>query len=136
MGFKPLPLSSSMRAAELRADTAEGAVDVVFFAIGGDVNANIERWKRQVENAPDQQPQVTNRAIGSYQITRLKTTGTYQGMNAQGGAAPKQPNTTFIGYMVEGGRSPVQIRVTGPASAVQTIEPIIEAMVDQMTQTK
>lgn len=131
-GWTPLPLSSSMRAADLQFKTAEGEANAVFFAIGGDAASNIERWKGQVELKPGTSSTTTSEEVAGLKLTRVTMVGTYSGMTAMGTPAPAVANTKFIGIVIEGGKGPIQIKFTGPESVVKAAESSFNAMIAGM----
>ncbi|MCU0689528.1 MAG: hypothetical protein MUE97_07310 [Phycisphaerales bacterium] len=128
-GWKPAPIRDNPFApvADLRKEHAAGEVRAAFFAVeGGGVQANLQRWQRQMSDAGE--PKITTSTIGGLNITRIEMTGTYAGMNPTGGAAAAVANTRFVGLYIDGGNRPVQVRVTGPKQAVDEVLPAFDAM--------
>jgi len=114
-----------MRAGELKIAGEDGPGSVVFFAnIGGDVEANLNRWAGQMKNAEGQPAKAEKKVktVGSLKIHTIALEGTYSGMSAMGASAPPQAGTRFLGAVIEGASSPVQIRFTGPINTVLAAE--------------
>ncbi len=119
-GWKPAAVAPGAFApiADLRFAHSAGEARAAFFAVGGGVQANLDRWKRQLTLPGGAEPIVTTSEVNGLKVTRIDMTGEYRGMNPSGGAAAPAANTRFIGIVIEGGASPVQVRITGPAPAV------------------
>jgi hypothetical protein len=123
--------SSGMRAAEFTVKAAEGTgtppASVVFFSLGGSAEANIKRWKDQVQD-PLTVAKLSTVNLGQVTIHKIAVSGTYIGMGPGGGAAPAQPNTRFLGAVVDGPSGSVQVRMTGPIETVEDAEAAWDAM--------
>lgn len=120
-----------MRAAEFKVAGEDGPGSVVFFAnIGGDVASNLNRWAGQVKGADGSavkaEPKV--KTYGNLKVHTIALEGTYAGMTPMGGAASPQPNTRFLGAIIEGAGAPVQARFTGPIATVRAAERAWEDM--------
>ena len=104
-------------------DTAGAECVVNFFGPGqgGGVEANIERWKGQVQG-PDGKPapaKIDKRTVRGVPITIIDASGSYSGMGGPMAAAP----TTAAGYrllgaIVEGPGGSVFFKLTGPAKTI------------------
>lgn len=113
--------TGGMRAGELKVAGEDGPASVVFFAnIGGDVDSNFNRWNGQVKDAEGQPAKAEKKVktVGSLKIHTIALEGTYSGMSAMGASAPPQAGTRFLGAVIEGASTPVQIRFTGPINTV------------------
>jgi hypothetical protein len=88
---------------------------------GGGVDANIERWKGQVQG-PDGRPaiaKVEKRAVRNVPITVIDTSGSYAGMGGPMAAASKAvPGYRLLGAIVEGPGGSVFFKLTGPARTI------------------
>jgi hypothetical protein len=108
-----------MRVATLQWTGQEGTVDAVWFTVQGSAQENINRWQRQMTASDPQNPGTTKtESVNGLSIMTYDAIGTYRGMNAMGAQADPMPNTRFIGMYIEGARTPVQVRITGPKQAV------------------
>ncbi len=120
--FEKLPTKETPFAAvaEYKVTGPDGDAQLKFFNAGGDVQANIARWRGQMGN-PNVQP--TNMSVGTLKITKIVMSGTYIGMGPTGGAAPSQEGTRFLGAIIElPGGGQIQVRMTGPERTVETVE--------------
>jgi hypothetical protein len=99
-----------------------GAECVVYFFgqdQGGSVDANIERWKGQVEGA-DGKPapaKVAKRTVNGMTMTTIDASGEYTGMGGMGGGQPA-PGYRLLGAIVEGPGGNLFIKFTGPEKTV------------------
>lgn len=87
---------------------------------GGDVNANIERWRGQVQGA-DGKPaaaKIDKRAGRGVPITVVDSSGTYTGMGGPMMAGKPVPGYRLIGAIAEGPGGSVFFKLTGPAKTV------------------
>ena len=126
-GWATRPPGSSMRLAEYTIADATGAtgaeVIVYFFGKGqgGNVEANLTRWKAQF-STPDGSPvpeTITRDTSGAFPITFAEYRGTYaRGIGA--GSAPDQakPNQALIAGIAETPRGTLFIQLFGPAANV------------------
>jgi hypothetical protein len=88
---------------------------------GGDVGANIERWRGQVLG-PDGKPatpKIDKRTVRGVPITVIDVSGTYTGMGGpmMAGAKPVA-GYRLIGAIVEGPGGNVFFKLTGPAKTI------------------
>lgn len=134
-GWKKLPASSSMRAAELKAGEGKDAADVVFFYFGaggaGGVKANVDRWLSQFKEPRDAANTKTEEAtIGKTKVTYVTAEGTYlSGM--PGGAKTEMPDALLLGAIVEGAQGSVFVRLTGPAAQAKGQAGAFRAMIEK-----
>lgn len=88
---------------------------------GGGVDANIERWKGQVQG-PDGKAamaKVEKRTVRNVAITVVDTSGSYAGMGGPMAAASKAvPGYRLLGAIVEGPGGSVFFKLTGPAKTI------------------
>ena len=104
-------------------DPAGGEVVINFFGPGqgGTVDANIERWKGQVQG-PDGKPApatVAKRTVRGISMTTIDASGAYSGMGGPMMASPKAvPGYRLLGAIVEGPGGSVFVKFAGPAKTV------------------
>lgn len=101
--------------------TAECVVNYFGPGQGGDVAANIERWRGQVLGA-DGKPapaKIDKRTVRGVPITLIDASGTYTGMGGpmMAGAKPVA-GYRLIGAIVEGPGGNVFFKLTGPAKTI------------------
>ena len=88
---------------------------------GGGVDANIERWKGQVQE-PDGRPavgKIEKRTVRNVPITIFDSSGSYTGMGGPMAAASKPvPGYRLLGAIVEGPGGTVFFKLTGPAKTI------------------
>lgn len=124
-GWEPAAVTSPMRKAAFTIPGDDGtSAEVVFFSFGagqgGDAEANLARWARQVvDEAGD--PVVPE--IGLIESgTRRTTTAVYRGtfLSGRPGTEPTPvPGSVLLGAVVEGGpEGSVFIKLVGPAGVV------------------
>jgi hypothetical protein len=134
-GWKKLPASSSMRAAELKAGEGKDAADVVFFYFGpggaGGVKANVDRWLSQFKEPRDAANTKTEETtIGKTKVTYVTAEGTYlSGM--PGGAKTEMPDALLLGAIVEAAQGSVFVRLTGPAAQAKGQAGAFRAMIEK-----
>ena len=127
-GWAPRAPSSQMRLAEYTvaaADGSSGAEVVVYFfgaGLGGNVEANLTRWKAQF-STPDGSPvpeTVTRDTTGAFPLTFAEYRGTYaRGIGAGSAAEQARPNHTLIAGIAETPRGTLFIQLFGPTPGVQ-----------------
>jgi hypothetical protein len=103
-------------------DQSGGEVVINYFGPGqgGSLDANIERWKGQVQGA-DGKPaaaKVAKRTVRGIAMTTIDASGTYSGMG--GPMAPSKPVQGYrlLGAIVEGSGGNVFVKFAGPAKTV------------------
>jgi hypothetical protein len=98
-------------------DPAECAVYFFGAAQGGDVGANLERWKGQFRSSAP--PKTGKRTIHGLTVTTIDISGEYSGMG--GPMAAKQsakPGYRLLGAIVEGPGGNIFVKFTGPAKTI------------------
>ncbi|MFN8643825.1 MAG: hypothetical protein U0802_20010 [Candidatus Binatia bacterium] len=116
-GWKSVPPSSSMRAAQVMIEGPGGPAELAVFHFGagqgGDVEANIQRWIAQITPQAGGAPQRELFESNGLRITWVDVEGTLQG-NAMGmGPATPQPGSRLFGAVVEGDGGPWFFKATG-----------------------
>jgi hypothetical protein len=87
---------------------------------GGGVEANIERWKGQMQS-PDGKPApaaVEKRTVRGVPIVVIDTSGAYTGMGGPMASAPPVPGYRLLGAIVEGPGGSLFFKLTGPAKTI------------------
>lgn len=120
----PRPMrAATYSIAPMAGDSAGGECVVNFFGPGqgGGVDANIERWKGQVQG-PDGKPapaKIDKRTVRGVPITIVDSSGSYTGMGGPMMASPKVvPGYRLLGAIVEGPGGNVFFKLTGPAKTI------------------
>ena len=119
-GWKSVPPSSAMRKAVLQVTVPglDKPLDAIFFHFGGgDVDANVQRWKAQLSGTVDTSLETAE--VAGKKITLFKGTGTYT--DPFGGLGP-QENFALIGALIPMDDSgPVVIKLAGPKDATLSL---------------
>ena len=127
----PKPMRAATYTVPGKADGEDAECVVYFFGAGqgGSVDANLERWKRQIL-APDGKPaeaKIAKRTIHGLPVTTIDSTGDYTSMG--GPMAPSkstQHDYRLLGAIVEGPDGNVFVKFTGPAKTVTARQPDFE----------
>lgn len=104
-------------------DPRDGKVIVYYFGpqAGGGVEANLERWKKQVRRGEDDpEPKRSERRCGPFRATILDQTGTYTPPSF-GPRAPKRPplpGTRIINVILPTPEGTYFVRLVGPKKTV------------------
>jgi hypothetical protein len=120
-----------MRAATYTVDDAECVVYFFGAGQGGTVQANLDRWKNQFQQAGGQPAatQIKKRAIHGLPVTTIETSGDYSGM---GGPLAEKPTTKsgyrLLGAIVEGPLGNVFLKFVGPAKTIAANEKNFEIL--------
>jgi hypothetical protein len=104
-------------------DTVGGECVINYFGAGqgGSVEANIERWKGQVQGSNGQPApaKVAKRVVKGLSITTIDASGHYSGMGGPMAASPRVvPGYRLLGAIVEGPAGNVFVKFTGPQNTV------------------
>jgi hypothetical protein len=125
-GWTPRASASSMRLAEFVApgpDSLSRAEVVVYFfgaGQGGDVAANLARWKAQFSN-PDGSPvfeAVTRDSSGAFPVTFAEYRGTYARGVGAGSPETARSDQTLVAAVAETPRGTMFIQLFGPSARV------------------
>jgi len=117
--------SSTSRLAQFIVPGSDSAEVVVFFfgaAMGGNVNANLERWRGQFSSG-DAKPaseRVTRDSTGKFPLTIAEYSGTYRRGVGMGSADSVKTGQTLIATIVETPRGAMFIQLFGPSARVAT----------------
>jgi hypothetical protein len=134
--WKPRSPSSSMRVAEFvvpkaATDPEDADVVIYFFAGGGgSVDANIQRWIGQFQEASGaalKDPGRSAFTVGNLKVTTVDVSGTYIA-EVRPGAAERhnKPNFRMRAAVVETPKGPYFIKFTGPAATVKAASPAFD----------
>jgi len=128
--WKPTPPTNQMRKAQYAlpaaaGDAPEGECVVFYFGPGqgGDVKANVDRWRTMFTTA-DGSPgpsKVGEVKVAGRTITRVEATGTYTATSMGPGSAPPPPKTDWmmLGAVVPGADANWFFRCTGPKKTIE-----------------
>jgi hypothetical protein len=121
---RPRPMrAATYRIAPASGDQSGGECVINYFGPGqgGTIDANVERWRGQVQG-PDGKPapaSVAKRTVRGITMTTIDASGAYTGMGGPMMAAAKPvPNYRLLGAIVEGPGGNVFVKFTGPAKTV------------------
>jgi hypothetical protein len=133
-GERPMRVATyAVPAAEGDSERAECAVYFFGAGQGGDVNANIDRWFGQFENADA--PVKGSREVNGIQVTTVQIAGTYL---APGGpmmaSTGKKENYKLLGAIAEGPGGTVFFKMTGPAKTVTAASSEFDALVGSISK--
>ena len=121
-GWKSVPPSSSMRAAQVMIEGPGGPAELAVFHFGagqgGDVEANIQRWMAQITPDVGTTPQREVFESNGLRITWIDAEGTLQGNSMGMGPATSQAGSRLLGAVVEGDGGPWFFKATGPDSTL------------------
>lgn len=128
-GWQWIVPSSPMRKAQLSVPGEPEAAEVTFFHFGagqgGGVQANVDRWFGQFQNATNAQ---TSEAVGSTNVTFVKAAGTFLSGMPGGPLTPKE-NYALRGAILESPGGDVYVKMTGPAGIVEKAQEAFSKMV-------
>lgn len=120
--------ASGMKKADLLYKGSSGDVHAYFYTEGGDVEGNLDRWERQVENEGVDQAKRSSESVNGLTVHTLDARGTYRGMMPGNVTGDPQPNSRFIGVVIEGGNGLIQIKLVGPEQVVNEAAAGFKAM--------
>lgn len=124
--WSPRPPASSSRLAQfvIRGFDAAGDAEVVVFFFGasqgGNVDANVARWRGQF-STPDGSPvpeTITRDSTGAFPVTTAEFRGTYRRGVGAGSADSVRTGQTLIAAIVETPRGTLFIQLFGPTATV------------------
>lgn len=106
---------------------------------GGDVGANVERWRGQVLGA-DGKPaaaKIDKRTVRGIPITMIDSTGSYTGMGGPMVASPKAvPGYRLLGAIAEAPGGNVFFKLTGPAKTIAAQQKNFEQLIASIQPAK
>lgn len=131
--WKSVTPTGQMRRAQIQVPPIEGdktgaeLVLTIFPGGGGGVEANIERWRRQVtdEDGDPAEPRVSKVRGQNVDVTRVELEGTYKDPFAPGGP---QPGHLLLGAMVMTDDSGYFLKMVGPIKTMNEARAGFDAM--------
>ena len=132
--FRQVPPANQMRLAEVQVPDASGdaskASTIVFSTAGGTVEANLDRWVRQVLDASGQPAKATiaQRETGGTSWSHIESTGSFVGM----GEGPAKAEWMLRGAVVKLPKGLLFVKMTGPAEAMKAHGAGFDAMMAGM----
>ena len=119
----------------------ESECAVFFFGTGqgGDVQSNITRWIGQFVQ-PDgsdskSKAQTGHREVNGLHVTTIDLTGTYMSGGMMGQAAVPKPGFRLLGAIVEAPEGPLFFKLTGPAAAMEEIQPHFDNLIAMLKKS-
>ncbi len=122
--WKVQPLKSSMRRAQLVAETEAGQAEFIVYYFGpqgaGSAQDNIDRWVGQFSGAdgkPVENPTIVKSDKTGFQTTRVEVAGSFSNSMTPG-AAPTMSEQRMIAAIVETEGGPYYFKFIGPDATV------------------
>ena len=114
-----------------KAQFTAGDAEVVFFYFGpgggGGVQANVDRWMKQFQDAKNQK--VENKNVGGVKVIYARATGTFMTGRPFGPKTPKK-GYALLGAIIEGKQGAIFVKMTGPEASVQANADKMKSMVE------
>jgi hypothetical protein len=137
-GWKEIPSTSSMRAAQFQLPAPEGGeAEVIVYYFGqtgaGSVQANIDRWVNQFKQ-PDDKPsssvaKIEKATFAGQEASVVSVSGRYVAPAMPGGPPTDKPDHSLVAAIVPSPQGPYYFRLVGPKAAVAAHEkPFREAL--------
>ena len=131
--------TSKMRQAQFKLphadnDTYDGELTVI--SSGGDMAANLQRWKGQFREVPNE-PLITNREVGGIEVAIVQIDGTflYKARPMDRNAQPR-PDYRVLVAVVQAPRGQVFFKSFGPRSTMEKWQEAFTDMVDSFAPTE
>ncbi len=129
-GWRVATPSSSMRVAEYELPASSGSATLAVFHFGpgqgGSVQANIDRWIGQFQQADGgdsrSKARLWNEEVAGMKISLVDLSGIYSVGPMAGGSGEPQENYRMLGAIVESAKGPFFFKLTGPEGTVQQWE--------------
>jgi hypothetical protein len=105
---------------------------------GGSVDANVDRWLGQLQQADGsdtkQKAKRTTRELSGIAITQIEATGNFSGGMAMPGAPTPAPiaDAMLLGAIAVGPQGPVFFKLVGPAQTVERARASFDQMVSSL----
>ena len=137
---KPMRVATYM-ISPVAGDTRSAECVVYFFGSGqgGSVEANLDRWKRQMlgPGGKTADGKIEKRTIHGLPLTTIDTSGDYTGMGGPMASSKSvQSNYRLLGAIVEGPGGNVFIKFTGPAKTIAASQAEFEQLLDSFEKEK
>jgi hypothetical protein len=126
-GWEEIPVASEFLLGEYRIAGAAGPARLTLSSAGGDMTANIERWRGQFTPGPDDPPgdQRTVR-VDARDVTIVELHGTFSDGFRSG---DPQPGSQLLGAILPTGPAHFFIKLTGPRATVTAARDAFETLV-------
>lgn len=128
-GWQWIVPASPMRKAQLAVASGDAAAEVTFFHFGagqgGGVQANVDRWFGQFQDATTGQERETSSATP---LTIVRARGTFQS-GMPGGPTTPMTGYALLGAILENPEGDVFVKMTGPAATVDAANDAFLGMV-------
>jgi len=116
-----------------------GECGVYYFGSGqgGSVQANLDRWIGQFQQA-DGKPskeaaKIVKRTVHGWPVTTVDVSGAYTGMGGPTAqAGPAMPGYRLLGAIVEGPQGSIFFKFTGPAKTVAANQAAFDKMLESL----
>lgn len=113
------PMQQGIIDARYRFDGASQELQLTLSSAGGGIEANIARWKAQIQSAPGEQPVVDKLSIDGVEATWVDARGTYQA--AVGSVRGPHPNWRLVGVAIPKEPADYYVKLIGPRDAVAKV---------------
>ena len=141
--FKPVAPKSGLIAHEFQASTGDGkegqTARVTMMAAGGDVKANIDRWKNQFAGGDEKDQKTEEMKIGQWQVYLVDVAGNYAermgGGPFAGGKVVNRENYAMTGaILVHPDGKKYFVKMIGPADVVKANRKSFVTMIKSIGQ--
>jgi hypothetical protein len=133
--WQSVPNASSMRLATYRVPRAPGDSedgDVSVTRAGGSVDANVERWIGQFDEASQKTAKKVTKKMSGFAVTIVEVNGTFGGGMGGGGS---KPGWGLLGAIVSTPGMPYFFKITGPSKTVASARAELESMLGTLSKT-
>jgi len=117
-GWRQVPPSSTMRAAQVVVPGSGGDAELAVFFFGagqgGNVEANLQRWMNQVIPEPGSSAQRETFENNGLRVTWVDVHGTLKPGQMGMGPSAAQPNSRLLAAVIEADGGPWFLKATGP----------------------
>jgi len=121
-GWQSTPPQSAMRAAQVSIPGEAGAAELAVFHFGvgqgGDIEANLMRWRSQMETAAGSEPKREYFETNGLAVTWVEIAGTLKAGQMGMGPNSDQPGSLLYGAVIEGPGGPWFLKATGPEATL------------------
>jgi hypothetical protein len=93
---------------------------------GGSIDANIERWLGQFDQAGKDTR--VEKTVKGMKVTIVEVSGTYTG--GMSGAPGQHPGWSLLAAIVQTKGDPYFFKITGPTATIKAAHPAFDGMVD------
>jgi hypothetical protein len=110
---------------------------IVYRFVGGagGAQANIDRWKGQIEPAPGSEVSARELEAGGLKIAALDSSGRFVGQSMPG--APPQPpidDARLLAAAIEGSGDPYYLKLVGPTPTINVWAPAWTTLIESLAQ--